>query len=173
MTENQNNPSPPPGWRFPVGAAVFVIGFCSPLLIPIVMGSELSAQWKTGISGALAVGVPEVMAIAAAAIMGKKGFQYLKGRIFAFLKRQAPPAAVGPVRYRIGLVMFVLPLLFGWLAPYAPYVKTGLALQPFPVNLVGDLVFVSSFFVLGGDFWDKIHALFAHGATARFPGTTQ
>lgn len=26
-----------------------------------------------------------------------------------------------------------------------------------------DLIFLTSFFILGGDFWDKIRALFVHG----------
>jgi hypothetical protein len=34
-----------------------------------------------------------------------------------------------------------------------------------------DLMFVSSLFVLGGEFWDKLRALFVHGAKARFPET--
>jgi hypothetical protein len=64
--------------------------------------------------------------------------------------------------------MFVAPLLYGWLAPYAPDLKAGLEMQTFPSNIVGDLVFVGSFFVLGGDFWDKVRALFIHGAKAQF-----
>lgn len=172
MTGNQKNTSPPPGWRFPVGVAVFLLGFFSPALIPFVTGSDLSIEWKTAITGALAVGVPEVMAILAAAVMGKEGFQYLKGRIFAFFKKHAPPDEVGPVRYRIGLAIFILPLLFGWLAPYAPHVKSELALQTVPLNLVGDAMFITSFFVLGGDFWDKVRALFIHGAKAKLPPAT-
>jgi len=32
-----------------------------------------------------------------------------------------------------------------------------------------DVLLVFSFFVLGGDFWDKVRALFMHKARARFP----
>jgi hypothetical protein len=31
-------------------------------------------------------------------------------------------------------------------------------------NIGGDVVFLASFFVLGGNFWDKLQALFIHGA---------
>jgi hypothetical protein len=34
----------------------------------------------------------------------------------------------------------------------------------FIVSLIGDLMFVASLFVLGGDFWDKLRALFIHSA---------
>jgi hypothetical protein len=34
---------------------------------------------------------------------------------------------------------------------------------------VGDLLLISSLFVLGGDFWDKLRALFVHGAKVQIP----
>ena len=93
----------------------------------------------------------------------------MKESIFGFLKKHGPPDVVSRRRYRIGLVMFTLPLLFGWLAPYAPQLVPGYEVHRFAVNLVGDLMFVSSLFVLGGDFWDKIRALFIHEARALVP----
>jgi hypothetical protein len=45
----------------------------------------------------------------------------------------------------------------------------GYELHRFTVNLAGDMMFISSLFVLGGDFWDKITALFIWDATARLP----
>jgi hypothetical protein len=76
---------------------------------------------------------------------------------------------VSPIRYRIGLFMFLLPILFGWLAPYVPSAISGYDLQGLLVNIIGDVILISSFFVLGGDFWDKIRSLFIYGATATFP----
>jgi len=38
----------------------------------------------------------------------------------------------------------------------------------FVVSLIGDLMFVASFLVLGGDFWDKIRSLFIHRARVQF-----
>ena len=38
--------------------------------------------------------------------------------------------------------------------------------------IVGDLLLLVSLFVLGGDFWDKLRALFIGGAKAVFPKTT-
>ena len=138
-----------------MGIIVFAVGFLSPLLIPVVTGMNLPLAWKATLSGLLSVGVPEVFTIAAIALMGKKG--------------RAPSDRVSRTRYRFGLVMFVVPLLFGWLGPYVPNIIPGYALQRLWVNLCGDLIFVSSLFVLGGDFWDKIRALFIHEATAHFP----
>jgi len=156
-------------WRLRLGVIVFVIGFLSPLLIPLVTASELPTKWKAVISGCLAVGIPELFSIAAIAIMGKSGFNYFKERFFSFLKKYGPADRVSRTRYRIGLVMFCLPIFFGWLAPYFPHIVPGYETHRFWVNLIGDMMFVSSLFVLGGDFWDKIRALFVYGATAKFP----
>ena len=62
--------------RLRLGLIVFVIGFLSPLLIPLVTASELPTKWKAVISGTLAVGIPELFSIVAIAIMGKSGFNY-------------------------------------------------------------------------------------------------
>jgi hypothetical protein len=157
-------------WRLRLGVIIFVVGFLSPLSIPLVTATELSAKWKAVISGALAVGIPEVFSIAAIAIMGKAGFNYLKARIFGFLKKHGPPDRVSLTRYRIGLAMFTLPILFGWLGPYGAHLIPGYETHRFIVSLIGDLMFVTSLIVLGGDFWDKIRALFIHSASAQFKG---
>ena len=81
------------------------------------------------------------------------------------------PDRVSPARYRIGLVMFVLPILFGWLGPYGASHIPGYEAHRFVVSLLGDVMFVASLFVLGGDFWDKIRALFIHGAKVQINGS--
>jgi hypothetical protein len=159
---------PPSGWRFPIGLSILILGFISPVFIPLVTASGLSTAWKTAISGLLAAGIPEVFSIVAIAVMGRSGFNYIKARIFAFLKKYAPPDRVTRTRYRIGLVMFFLPVFFGWLVPYAPHLVPGYEAQRFIVNLAGDLMLVASLFVLGGDFWDKVRALFIYNSQAQF-----
>ena len=156
-------------WRLHLGLIVLIIGFLSPLLIPLVTASELPTKWKAVISGCLAVGIPELFSIAAIAIMGKSGFNYIKDRFFRFLKKYGPADRVSRIRHRIGLVMFGLPILFGWLAPYFSSIVPDYDLQGSIVNLIGDVMFISSLFVLGGDFWDKVRSLFVYGATAKFP----
>lgn len=155
------------GWRFRLGLIILVVGWLSPLSIPLVTATELPIRWKTIISGLLAVGIPEVFTIVAIAIMGKSGYNLIKERIFSFLKRHGPPDRVSLIRYRIGLVMFLLPVLFGWLGPYGAHQIPGYEMHRFLVSLIGDVMFVASLFVLGGDFWDKIRALFIHDTRVR------
>jgi hypothetical protein len=162
----------PPRGRLLVGAAVLVFGWLCPLFVPLVLGSGMSGELKTVLSGLLLLGIPELFTLAAVAILGKSGFDYLKGALFGLLRRLAPPDAVGLTRYRVGLLMFVLPLLFAWISTYVPNHIPGFASNPVVFAVTGDLMFFSSLFVLGGDFWDKFRALFVHGARARFPEAT-
>lgn len=161
---------PKAGWRFRLGLTTLIVGWLSPLLIPLVTRTALATEWKTIISGLLAVGIPEVFTVAAIAIMGKSGYNLIKERIFSFLKKHGPPDRVSLTRYRVGLVMFVLPVVFGWLGPYGVHRIPGYETHRFVVSVIGDVMFIASFFVLGGDFWDKIRALFIQSAKVQVNG---
>ncbi len=155
---------PQTDWRLRLGLTILIIGFASPLLIPVIAASGLPAGWKTAIAGALAIGIPEVFSIIAIAIMGRAGFEVIKSRFYSFIKRHGPPDRVSKMRYRVGLVMFVLPLLFGWLGLYFAHYIPAYEANRLMINITGDLVLISSLLVLGGDFWDKIRGLFIHDA---------
>ena len=85
------------------------------------------------------------------------------------MRKYGPPDVVSRTRYRIGLVMFLLPILFGWLAPYVSHLVPLYGAHRIVYAVIGDVLFVVSLFVLGGDFWDKLRALFIHGAKAQIP----
>ena len=164
---------PASSWRFKLGLAVFVAGVASPLLIPVVTASGLATRWKALLSGALAVGIPEVFTVIAVAIMGKSGFEAIKRLALRFIKKHGPPERVSPARYRIGLVMFSLPLLLGWLGPYVQHHIPGYEAHRLPVAITGDLLFVASLFVLGGEFWDKLRALYLRNARVVLEGSSR
>jgi hypothetical protein len=145
-----------------LGAIIFISGFASPLLIPLVTKTSWSIGVKTAVSGLLAFGIPEIFMIVAVAVMGKPGYEFLKLKVFGFLKQIAPPDTVSITRYRIGLAFFILPLMVGWFQPYLGYFFPLLKQIPVWLFIIGDIVFISSFFVLGGDFWDKFSGLFKH-----------
>jgi len=161
----------PPRGRLVLGAAIFFTGQLSLLLVPWIVSSDLSTPWKTGLSGLFLLGIPELALLAAVAVLGKPGFNYLKLKLFEFFKKYGPPVKVSPTRYRIGLVMFVLPLLAGWLLPYVAHLLPFYQENRFVVLVMGDVMFISSVFVLGGDFWDKIRSLFIRDSRVQFPIT--
>ncbi len=158
--------------RFRLGVTIFVIGFLSPLLIPLVTATDLPTKWKAIISGALALGIPELFSIIAIAIMGKQGFLHLKEKIAKLFKKYGPPETVSHNRYRLGLTMFIFPLLMAWILPYAGHLLPFYQANPVAFSIGGDVLFISSLFVLGGEFWDKLQALFIYNAKVEIPGRT-
>lgn len=162
---NPSQASPPPRSRLLLGGGVFVLGQFSPLLVPFVVSSDLAASWKTALSGLLMLGIPELAILAAAAILGKSGYEYLKGLILRFLKRHVIPRDVGPARYYFGLVLFLVPILWGWASPYLSHLIPALEADRLSYAIAGDVLLVVSLFVLGGDFWEKLRSIFVHRST--------
>jgi hypothetical protein len=149
-------------WRFRLGVALIAIGWLCPLFIPLVTNSTLSTEWKTVLSGFLLVVGPEGLSLLAIAILGKDGFNYLKERVFALLRRAAPTAKVSRTRYRAGLAIWALLFIYGSFVWYAPDLIPGYLENRIAMNLTADFLFIVSLFVLGGDFWEKFRALFTY-----------
>ncbi len=93
---------------------------------------------------------------------------YIKSRIFGFLKQYGPPREVSRLRYTLGLVMLTVPILFGWVSIYAGPMIPGFTKSPLLFALSGDILLLTSLFVLGGNFWDKIRALFIYNSKVHF-----
>ena len=166
---NSRNEAAPPKGRLITGAVVFISGFASPAFIPLVISSDLPDWLIAALSGLLAFGIPELFMVIAVAILGKDGFNYLKGKLGRFFKPLAPPDEVSRRRYNIGLVIFTIPLLVGLLLPYLELEFHFVKDLPFFLYLVTDLMILSSLFILGGNFWDKLRGLYIHKAKVTFP----
>ena len=163
MTDNQDGlykmgPNSIAKLRF--GVVILVIGFLSPLLIPLVLASDWSVATKGIISGLLAFGIPELFMLLAIIVMGKPGYEIIKRKAHKYLKRFAPPDTVSLVRYRFGLVIFCLPILVGILEPYLAHFHHFFRELPLWFYMGLDMIFIIGLFVLGGDFWDKLSGLF-------------
>jgi hypothetical protein len=151
--------------RFFIGGTLFVGGFLSPLLLPLVTSSDLPGNWKAILSTGLVAGLPEVGMLLAVAVLGKQGFAQLKEMFFSRFRKITEPSAVSITRYRVGLLMFFIPLLFGWLEPYAAHFFAPMTDGSLTSVIFFDLVFALSFIVLGAGFWEKIRSLFVHGGS--------
>jgi hypothetical protein len=159
-----------PTGRIVAGSIIMGTGFLSPLLIPLVAQSGLSTEWKTVISGFLLLGIPEVFMLAAIAVMGKEGFDYLKSLWLGILRRHGPPERVSKLRYNVGLFFFIFPLLVGLLDPYLGDRISVYQAYKLPLTIIFDVIFVGSVFILGGEFWDKLRSLFIHDSKVLFAG---
>ncbi|EHK66106.1 transporter suffix domain-containing protein [Achromobacter arsenitoxydans] len=157
--DSQPNAVPAAGWRFKCGIGLFILAFALWFLIPIAAAVDAPGSRIAALTGAIFI-ANKVLLITCIAVMGKEGFQQLKSIVFGHAKKLAPAKKVGPVRHAIGLVMFILPLLTSMLEPYVDQIWPGFRPRMWQAQLGGDVMLVASFFVLGGDFWNKLRALF-------------
>lgn len=153
------------GWRFKLGIAIICLMLGSWLMVPIVAAMGVPGSRIAALTGVLFIS-NKILLIVVIAVMGKAGFQQLKSKIFGYVSSIAPTmdAEVGPVRHRIGVVMFFLPLISSFLEPYVDSIWPGLRPNLWQLQMLGDVIFIGSFFVLGGNFWEKVRALFIRRA---------
>jgi len=156
-------------WRMSVALALWIGGFFLPLLIPVVATLSVPVATKTALSGLLVFGLPQLLTVVAIALVGKSGFHYLMEQVFGVAKRFGPPVHVSRRRYRIGLVMLFLPIAVWLLEPYLALLFPQQYLPHWMFGAVADTLFLTSFFVLGGEFWDKVKSLFIYEARAVLP----
>jgi hypothetical protein len=140
-----------------------------PLFSVIVLAMPWNAAVKAVLVGFLTVGGPEIVALLSIAILGKECFDLLAGKVYAGFKQLTRPGAVSKLRYRIGLVMFLLPVVPTYIQGYAPHLLPDSSPMRLYVNIGADVMFLTSLFLLGGDFWNKLRSLFIYEARAEFP----
>jgi len=153
-------------WRCRIGLFIILCGdvilpaFC--LVLPFL---DLPTSVKVGLATVLLVGGPEVMMLVGVALAGKEGYAVFKAVLQKIWTRVRPPQRVSPARYRFGVIIFIASGLPMWLLAYLRAV-TALPLDNREVLwiLIGsDIVFLISFFIAGGEFWEKLKGLFTPG----------
>jgi hypothetical protein len=154
--------------RLKLGIALLILGLVMPAGTFLVAGTGWPIAVKTLVSGVLLLGL-EIMVIPAVALMGKDNFDRITNGAMRLLKTLKPAGTVGRTRYAVGLVLFVGPVLFAWIASYVPYFLPEEYAARVWINLGLDLVTLASLFVLGGEFWDKLRALFLYDARIVLP----
>ena len=154
-------------WRFKLGFTLLALAMLSPAATIFIGYSDLATELKIGLSGLFLLGIPEVFTVLAIIVLGKEGFNKIKDAAFKMLRKYGPPKQVGPIRHCIGLMMFILPVLYGWLSVYIPLENIpGYLDHKIVISIILDVSFIVSFFVLGGNFWDKVRSLFIRQAVA-------
>ena len=140
---------PVAGWRLKLGVALFVLSIILPLVgVPVVSALDLSSTVIATVSGGLLMAA-ELIGITAVAVMGKPGYVYIKSRVSDFFRQYGPPQQVSRRRYNTGLVLFFIPVLFAWISVYAADYIPGFVDNPLPYAITGDLLLLTSLFVLG------------------------
>jgi hypothetical protein len=166
----------PSGWRYKLGLLMFtvpvILFLAAPLLVPLL---GLSAGEAAGLIGAILV-AGEVVWFASIPLLGAKGFKALKSKMFSWIKPKQ--GAISRGRHRFGVALFFGSLLGeSAVAGFIVYthLKTSAVADEFSVfglglndvstlyvvtQFVFAVCFVSSVFVLGADFWERVRLAF-------------
>jgi hypothetical protein len=152
-----------PGWRPKLGLLLFILALVSPLLVPMVLATDLPKEVRGALAGLLLFGLPMALMLAVVGLIGQPAFAFIKRRI---ARQAAPPSAVSVTRYRIGLVLVIIAILVSWFEPLVSPHFPEIAARHVLIGASADALVLVGLCVLGGEFWDKLHALFVHAARA-------
>ena len=171
MKENQTAGTldpPNPGARLYTGLGIFILSF---FMLPAGLFLQRYAvhhYLKHIIVGIFWLSAP-TMKIASVAILGKPSYLYIKSKFRHHVVRVIKPYHASRLRYNIGLFLFCLPVIPTYIMAYAPLFFSSNFYLHLILNISFDVIFIASLFVLGGDFWDKLKALFIFSAKVSFP----
>lgn len=155
-------------WRFVLGIAFFIAAFAVHLITLVAIAVGASPATVSAI-GAINFVLNKVLLVASAAFLGREGFNQLKSIILGAFRRYAYPDQVGALRYRVGLILLVAPVILAWIAPYVAELAPSIGRNTVRDGVIGDVLLIVGLVMLGGDFWDKLRALFVREAKAAFP----
>lgn len=148
----------PSGWQYHAGWLCFILCLIMPLLSLLVPILGLSKTSSALLIGGLVVGAPELFMVLAIALWGKSTFDYFITQVFGLFRFLAPAKSVSSTRYYVGLTLLIISFFPSWILSYAPSLVNDTT--RICIVLSFDILFVISFFILGGNFWNKVRELF-------------
>ena len=167
MTEDVATPAPP-RWRILLGIASFITAFAVHLITLAAVGIGASPAVVSAI-GAVNFVINKVLVVASAAFLGRAGFDQLKTFVFGTVRRFAFPDDVSRFRHRAGLVLLFVPIFLAWVSPYLAELAPAIGRHTIRDGVIGDALLLVGLLMLGGDFWEKLRALFVRNAKVTFP----
>jgi hypothetical protein len=146
-------------WRFYAGLTALVLSIILPVFAVVVPFLGLPVAWAAALAGALVLGGPEVLALVAVALLGKPTFKYLTYQFKKAFRRAVLERPVSKTRYYTGLTISLLSFVPLYLYGYQPHWLPGGPARIW-ILAAADLIFIGSFFIMGGEFWEKLRRIF-------------
>jgi len=157
--------NPEKNGKYYLGLLLLVYSFIPICTVELIFFLPLTTSEKASVA-LIYVGSGEIACICAVALLGKAFVEAVKTRIKGFFVRKkpvAPPKPIGRTQHAIGVTLFFMSFL-----PY-PVVE-GVLIFGHPMGrdlnylvyamLAGDVIFIVSLFILGGEFWERLKRLF-------------
>lgn len=146
-------------WRFVAGVSMLGLAMVLPLCALLIPFLGLPGAQSALIAGALVAGAPEVLMLLAVALLGRQNFDLIVGTAKKFVFTTFFSQPVSRTRYYVGLAVCLLSFVPIYVAGYAPsWMPAGNG--RIAILAMADLAFILSFFVMGGEFWEKFRRLF-------------
>jgi hypothetical protein len=77
-----------PGWRPKFGLLLLILALVSPLLVPLVLNTDLPREVRGALAGLLLFGLPMALMLVVVGLIGQPAFGFIKRRIAG---QDAPP----------------------------------------------------------------------------------
>ena len=148
--------------RYYVGLAIFILGFLSPLAIPLLLKTNLRDGLKTLVSGLLVFGGPEILMILAGLVMGKENLTALKTKVGSWIKPLVPPTYVSKPRFLLGISIFSFCMLESLVHVHWDGIMLWYADFALVYMIFWNVLFLLSLYILGGDFFNRLIGLFQY-----------
>ncbi|MDP2331950.1 MAG: transporter suffix domain-containing protein [Reyranella sp.] len=146
-------------WRFVAGISILGLAMVLPLCALLIPLLDLPVAQSALIAGALVAGAPEVLMLLAVALLGRQNFDRIVGTAKKFLFTTFFSTPVSRGRYYAGLAICLLSFIPLYVAGYVPsWMPTDNG--RIVLLAAADLAFIFSFFIMGGEFWEKFRRLF-------------
>jgi hypothetical protein len=151
--------------RLYIGIIILILSLTMPIWgSAIVAAMGLPPAISTVLIGLSIAGGPDLLLVAAAAVMGKESLNYILGQIGRWFKRSFKLAEnVSKRRYIFGLVLFWGSILIRWVIGFFPEIPPpakGGTDWGLIILIAFEIVLVIGIFVLGANFWEKLGSLF-------------
>jgi len=160
-------------WKYYLGIALFVYS-CIPWVFTLLVLPFLSVSKVKAVSIATGLLISsEISFLLSVVLLGKPFVDLLKSKIKTIFRKKdvVHLKPVGKIRHYVGITMLLV-------ASFVPYFLTEIALllgfvEKYGHNalitllILGDVLFIASFFLLGGEFWARVNKLF------KWPGKTE
>jgi hypothetical protein len=66
-------------------------------------------------------------------------------------------------------LFLLIPIVLAWVSPYLAELAPSIGRNTIRDGVIGDALLLIGLLMLGGDFWDKLRALFVRNAKVTFP----
>lgn len=163
------------GWRYRIGVGLFVVSLVLPLIAFLVVPFLGFPDGINAIVYALSLaGGPDLLLVAAAAVMGKENLDRLLKRVGPRAKRLLRWDTVTRRRYTIGLwvltVAFLLPVAVALFLDDSVVTSDNEPGWGYYVMVGSGVAFIAAFLSMGAPLWRRVQAIYAWDARITLPG---